>query len=131
MDSYRDQLNRIFGEKRISVETPLSSRLPVPDIKMMYYGDTIISNIDEVCGDLRRDVDHFAKFLKQRAGCGANHSQSKMILYKYIPYDELRLMYKEYIKKYVECKECGKLDTKLESTTERITCEVCGANYTV
>lgn len=132
MAGYQDNLNRIFGQKRIGVPNPnIKDTRSFPELEMMYYGETIVNNVDRICLELRRKPAHFIRYLKTRAGCNAMNTESKVILQKYITDAEMRAYYQEYLKIYVTCRECKSRDTILDESTSKLKCEACGISYVV
>lgn len=130
-DSYSSNLNRLFGAQRVSVpNTNVKEARSFPDLKMVYYGETIVSNVDDICADLNRKPSHFIRYLKTRAGCSALNTESKVILQKYITQNEMKSIYQEYIKIYVICRECSSRHTLLDDLN-KFKCEACGASYMV
>lgn len=110
------------------------SRFEVPKVKGHLQGNkTIISNINEIIGTLRRPAAHVVKFLLKELAAPGEIKGSFLVLGTKISASRVNEKLEEYVNKYVICPECKKPDTKLkkEGNFTFIICQACGAKKTV
>ncbi len=106
-------------------------RLEVPAAFTSQAGKyTIVRNFSEIVKMIRRDPIHMAKFLFKELAIPGSIKNNELVLQGRVSNSLINQRVREYVKKFVECKECGKLDTVIrkEGRMYFIKCEVCGAN---
>lgn len=94
---------------------------------------TVLSNFFQIANEIHRDEEHFLKYILKELATPAEVKKPLLILGRKISASTINQKIKEYIKRYVICKECGKPETTL-TKQDRITflrCNACGAKYTV
>ncbi len=106
------------------------SRLTVPEAEIIVIGkQTIIRNFMKIAQTIRRDAKHFAKFLFKELAIPGSIQDQRLILNGIVSVEMIKKRIDDYIKKYVLCEECKKLDTILlkEGNMYIKKCESCGA----
>jgi len=133
-DNYEDLLNRAYEEmpKTALVNT---ERFEIPKVKGHLQGNkTIIVNISQIAGDLRRDVHHVVKYLlKELATPGKLGDNGSLIMGTKVAASRINDKVKQYVDEFVLCGECGKPDTQL-AREEGIVfkrCTACGAKKVI
>ena len=121
----RDQLpEKIFKE----------DRLEIPKLNVMIMGNrTMIKNLTEAAGIIRRDPKHLLKYLaKELASQGGMEGQAGVFQGKFGGF-MVNKKFEKYIEEYVLCHECSKPDTNLirKDRVMFIKCEACGAEKPV
>lgn len=121
----REQLPETLLEKK---------RLEIPKLSVMIVGNrTMIKNLTEVAGIIRRDSRHLLKYLaKELASQGGMEGQTAVFQGKFGGFMVNR-KFEKYVDDYVLCSECKKPDTNLVKRDRLvfIKCEACGAEKPV
>jgi len=109
-------------------------RFEMPKIEGHLEGTkTILTNVPQIVSYLRRDQDHFVKFLLKELATGGAVKNNILILQRKITSQRLNEKIEDYVKEFVLCKECQKPDTEL--TKEKgfvfMHCLACGAKHSV
>jgi len=133
MKDYEKMLKE--ATEKIPKHVKEDKRLEIPAPQVLTQGtQTIISNFGEIANVLRRDPKHLAKFLfRELAKPGQIDKNSRLILQGKVYKQLIEKKLEEYIKEFVQCKECKKLDTILikEKRYFFMKCEACGAKETI
>ena len=113
----------------------LKERFEIPKALGHIQGNrTIISNFVQIASTLRRDVNHFLKYvLKELATPGEIKKSGALILGTKISASRINEKIRQYANDFVLCFECGKPDTKIEKVDNLtyIKCTACGAKNIV
>ena len=114
-------------------KTKEDNRLEIPKPDVLSGKKTEIKNFILICKTMRREPSHVAKFFFRELAVPGNISGKILSLQGRIPYSTINEKIQEYIKKYLKCNECGKLDTNLKKQGKilNMKCEACGANKTI
>ncbi len=111
-----------------------TARFEVPKVRGHIQGNkTIISNINEIVGIIRRPIEHLIKFLLKELAAPGEIKKTFLVIGTKVPASRINEKITEYVNRYVICSECKKPDTKLkkESGFTFITCQACGARKSV
>ena len=128
--NYEDLLNK--GIKELPEFISNKDRFEVPKVKGHIEGNkTIITNFNQIVDVIRRDEDHFLKFLLKGVASVGKKVNDRLILGSKISSATINQKIKEYIDKYVICPDCGRPDTKLEKEKDFtfLKCQACGAKH--
>ncbi len=132
METYNQLLEEAY-EKIKPIEQS-KERFEIPKIEGHLEGTkTILTNIPLIVSYIRRNQDHFVKFLlKELATAGAMKNNS-LVLQRKITSQKINEKIQDYSKEFVICKECTKPDTEIirEKGFSFIHCLACGAKYPV
>jgi translation initiation factor 2 subunit 2 len=132
MDNYEQLLNEAY-EKVKKIETS-SDRFEIPKAEGHFEGKkTIITNFSQIASYLRREPEHFQKFMLKELAASGQKEGDRLVLNMKVPSAKINQKVEQYAKEYVICKECGKPDTEL-SKQDRIAsihCLACGAKHPV
>ncbi len=115
----------------ISVQT---ERFEIPKVVGHIQGNrTVISNFHQIAATLRRDVDHFLKYVLKELATPGDLTKSGLILGTKIPASRINDKIQQYVRDFVICPECRKPDTKLlkEDKITILKCSACGARRTI
>lgn len=132
-----DDYQKMLGEVRKSLPEIvfIKERFEIPKAMGHIQGNrTVISNFLQIASDLRRDVDHFLKYvLKELATPGEIKKSGALILGTKIPASRINEKVRQYANEFVLCFECGKPDTTLirEDGINYMKCTACGAKNVV
>jgi len=111
-----------------------SERFEIPKIEGHFEGKkTILTNFFQITSHIRRDPEHFQKFLLRELAASGHTDKDRLILNMKVPSAKINQKIEQYVKEFVLCKECGKPDTELKKQ-ERLTfihCLACGAKHSV
>lgn len=132
MESYSELLKRARG-KLPEVQIG-SDRFQVPEPDIMVDGrTTVIRNLQEIAGVLRRDPAHVIGHLARELGCPGVLDLPRGVLKSKISKEAIAQRLREYTEKYVICSECKRPDTHLnkEGRVMMLICEACGAQRPV
>jgi translation initiation factor 2 subunit 2 len=129
MDDYKSILENV--RKNLPEAVFIKERFEMPKVLGHIQGNrTIISNFLQIASALRRDADHFLKYvLKELATPGEVKKSGALILGTKVPASRINDKMRQYANEFVLCLECGKPDTKLEREGELMymKCTACGA----
>lgn len=132
MDNYEKMLDSAYT--RIPEKAHTSERWEAPKFYSNQEGNqTMIRNVNEVAGNLRRDSQHLLKFLSKELATAGNYDGKRIILQGKFTQDQLNARLDAYIREYVLCSECGKPDTETMNFggAPYKRCGVCGAKAPV
>ncbi|HIG95140.1 MAG: Translation initiation factor 2 subunit beta [archaeon GW2011_AR13] len=132
MANYEDLLNSAY-EKVKQIDTS-GERFEIPKIQGHFEGrKTILTNFFQVASHIRRDPEHFQKFILKELAASGQREGERLVLNIKVPSAKINPKIEQYVKEFVLCKECGKPDTELVKD-ERLTfinCLACGAKHSV
>lgn len=133
MDNYQKMLEEV--RKGLPEIVFIKERFEIPKVLGHIQGNrTVISNFLQIASDLRRDVDHFLKYvLKELATPGEIKKSGALILGTKVPASRINEKVRQYANEFVLCFECGKPDTTLikEGGVTYMKCTACGAKNVV
>lgn len=132
MENYEELLNDAYSKVK-QVEGK-GERFEIPKIAGHFEGrKTILTNFFQIASHLRRDPDHFLKFILKELATSGSFKGDKLILNNKIPSAKINPKIEQYTKEFVLCKECNKPDTELikEDRLTFIHCLACGAKHPV
>lgn len=132
MENYEKLLNHAY-EKVQKVENS-GQRFEIPSIKGHFEGKkTILTNFFQIANHLRRNPEHFQKFLLKELATAGQKEGDKLILNNKISSSKIDPKIEQYVKEFVLCKECGKPDTEItkEGRLNFVKCLACGAKHSI
>ncbi len=132
MEDYHELLREVLTKVSKKVET--GSRFVVPSAVVEPAGArTIVVNFSDIVAVLRRPIEHVTKFLLKELATKGELSGSRLIVLGNFSSETINRKIELYVKAYVNCRECGKPDTRLSKEKRYIflICEACGARYSV
>lgn len=133
MDDYQKMLEQV--RKNLPEIVFIKERFEIPKAMGHIQGNrTVISNFLQIASDLRRDVNHFLKYvLKELATPGEIKKSGALILGTKVPASRINEKVRQYANEFVLCSECGKPDTALirEDGINYMKCTACGAKNVV
>lgn len=119
---------------KVKVVEGRGGRFEVPQIEGHVEGKkTILTNFLTIASYIRRDPEHFQKFILKELATSGQREGDRLILNNKIPSSKINAKIEQYLKEFVICKECGKPDTELkkENRLNFINCLACGAKHPV
>jgi len=132
METYEQMLNEAY--KKIKKVESSSGRFEIPKVEGHFEGKkTILTNFFQIASYIRRNPEHFQKFLLRELATSGQKEGDRLVLNNKIPSEKINQKIEQYTKEFVICKECGKPDTQL-TKEDRITfihCLACGAKHSV
>jgi translation initiation factor 2 subunit 2 len=111
-----------------------SERFVVPDPDVMTDGrNTVVRNLADIAGVLRREPDHLIGHLAREFGCPGVLELPRGVLKSRLTKEAIASRIRDYTAKYVICTECKRPDTHLkkEGRLTLLVCEACGAQRPV
>lgn len=132
MEAYDALLKR--ARAKLPEVAQASERFEVPKAQLQRAGlRTIFVNFDAVAQKLRREPDHFLKYVLKQLATSRETRTEQVILIGNFSEDQVNKKIAQYVADYVMCKECSRPDTKLvrEERLEFLKCEACGAKHPV
>ncbi len=132
MASYEELLNKAYDQ----VKAPQGNgeRFEIPKVEGHFEGKkTIITNLFQICSHIRRNPEHFQKFMIKELAVSGQREGDRVILNMNVPSLKINQKVEQYVKEFVICKECGKPDTELlkEDRLSFVKCLACGAKHPV
>ncbi len=132
MTTYESLLNEAYEKvKKVDVS---GERFKIPKIEGHFEGKkTILTNFSQVVSHIRRNSEHFQKFLLKELATSGQKEGDKLILNNKISSSKINPKIEQYIKEFVICKECGKPDTEIikEERLSFLNCLACGAKHSI
>jgi len=132
MNNYEKLLEEAYKKvKQIDVS---SNRFEIPKVQGHFEGKkTILTNFFQLASHIRRNPEHFQKFMLKELAASGHKDGDRLILNIKVPSAKINLKVEQYVKEFVLCKECGKPDTELtkEDRFTFIKCLACGAKHSV
>lgn len=132
MEKYEQLLNQAYDQVK-QVEHN-GSRFEMPKIEGHFEGrKTILTNFFQIASYIRREPEHFQKFLLKELAAAGQREGDRLVLNIKVPSSKIALKIEQYTKEFVLCKECGKPDTEIirEGRINFIHCLACGAKHSV
>jgi translation initiation factor 2 subunit 2 len=129
---YEELLNQAYSQ--IKQVEHNENRFEAPKIEGHFEGKrTILTNFFQIATYIRRDPEHFQKFILKELAASGQRDGDRLILNMKVPSSKIIFKIEQYIKEFVLCKECGKPDTELirEERLNFIHCLACGAKHSV
>ncbi len=111
-----------------------SGRFEIPKIEGHFEGKkTILTNFFQVATHIRRNPEHFLKFILKEIAVSGHKDGERLVLNMKVPSAKINLKIEQYVKEFVLCKECGKPDTEIvkEDRLNFLHCLACGAKHSV
>jgi translation initiation factor 2 subunit 2 len=132
MDEYEKLLEEAY--KKVKRIDSSSERFETPKIKGHLEGKkTILTNFFQIASHLRRNPEHFQKFILKELAASGQREGDRLVLNIIVPSEKINRKVEQYVKEFVLCKECGKPDTEIlkEDRLTNIHCLACGAKHPV
>jgi translation initiation factor 2 subunit 2 len=127
-EEYDALLNKAY-EKIKPVESKID-RFEIPKVEGHLEGTkAVITNFKQICSYIRRDPEHFLKYLLKELATPGVVRGDRLILTRTISSRLINEKIALYVQDYVLCKECKKPDTEIVRD-DRLTflhCLACGA----
>ena len=132
MSDYEKLLEQAYKEVKQVEGT--GERFEIPKIEGRFEGKkTILTNFGQIASHLRRNQDHFQKFLLKELAAAGNKEGERLVLNKKVPSAKINQKIEQYAKEFIICKECQKPDTQItkEGRTHFLHCLACGAKHPI
>ncbi len=131
---YEKLLNEAY--KKVKAIDISSGRFEIPKIEGRFEGKkTILTNYFQIASFLRRNPEHFQKFMLKELAVSGQKEGDRLVLNMKIPSTRINQKIEQYVKEFVLCRECGKPDTELIREPQNrimfIHCLACGAKHPV
>ena len=128
---YENLLNSAYSKIK---KVEISERFEIPVAESFVEGTrTVVSNLSQIVSFLRRDMDHFVKFLSKELATQIVFKGDKAIFNRKLMPGQINEKIKAYVEEFVLCSQCGKPDTQLlkEKDFLFLHCLACGAKHSV
>ena len=132
METYEQMLDEAY--KKVKQIDSSGERFEIPKIEGHFQGKkTMLTNFFQIVLYLRRNPEHFQKFLLRELAAAGNTEGDRFVLNKKISSSKINEKIEQYIKEFVLCRECKKPDTELkkENRVLSLHCLACGAKHSV
>ena len=132
MTEYEKLLDNAY--KQVKQVDTNESRFEIPKVEGHFEGKkTILTNFSQIASHIRRNPEHFQKYLLKELAAAGQKEGERLILNITVPSEKINQKIEQYIKEFVLCKECGKPDTEIikEDRLNQIHCLACGAKHPV
>ncbi len=132
MENYEKLLDEAYKKVK-SVDTT-NTRFEIPKAQGHFEGKkTILINFFQIASHIRRNPEHFQKFILKELATSGQKEGDRLILNNKVPSAKINSKVEQYVKEFVLCKECGKPDTELtkEDRLTFIHCLACGAKHSI
>ena len=118
--------------KNIKKSESSGDRFEIPKIEGHYQGKkTILTNFLGIASHIRRNPEHFQKFLLKELAASGQREGERLVLNIRVPSSKFNQKVEEYVNEFVLCKECKKPDTELRKDGRFmfLYCLACGAKH--
>jgi len=132
MESYEQLLDKAY--ETVKVIEGAGERFEVPKIEGRFEGKkTIVTNMFQIASHLRRDPDHFLRYLLKELAVKGFAEGDRVIINAKVSGKIINPKIEQYINEFILCKECKKPDTELikEGKQTMVHCLACGAKHPV
>ena len=132
MTDYENMLEQAYKKVK-QIETS-GDRFEIPKIEGHFEGKkTILTNFSQILSHLRRNPEHFQKFILRELAASGQKEGDRFVLNIKVPSEKINRKIEAYAKEFVLCRECGKPDTELikEDRITFVHCLACGAKHSV
>ena len=132
MEDYNKLLDQAY--KDLKPIEYLGERFKIPKVEGHIEGTkTILTNIPQIATHIRRDQEHFLKYLLKELATSGAIKNGRTILQRKINSQKINEKIESYTKEFIICSQCGKPDTELkkEKTHTYLNCLACGAKHSV
>lgn len=132
MTDYEKLLEQAYKKVK-QIETS-NDRFEIPKIEGHFEGKkTILTNFSQILSHLRRNPEHFQKFILRELAASGQREGDRFVLNIKVPSEKINRKIEAYAKEFVLCRECGKPDTELikEDRITFVHCLACGAKHSV
>jgi len=132
METYEQLLDDAY--KKIKKVESSSGRFEIPKVEGHFEGKkTIITNFLQIASYIRRNPEHFQKFMLKELAASGQKEGERLVLNMKVPSAKINQKIEQYVKEFVLCRECGKPDTELvkQDRFSFIHCLACGAKHSV
>ena len=132
MENYEQLLNDAYGKVKKSESN--GERFEIPKVEGHFEGKkTILTNFFQIASFLRRNPEHFQKFMLRELAASGQKEGDRLVLNMTVPSTKINQKVEQYVKEFVLCEQCGKPDTELvkEDRLSFIKCMACGAKHSV
>ena len=120
--------------KALPQEILVTQRFEIPKAKGHIQGNkTVVTNFNQILSDIRRDKDHFLKFLLKELATPGVFDGPRLVLGRKVSGSMINQKIQQYAEIYVLCSNCGKPDTQI-ITKDNLTylkCTACGTQKTI
>jgi translation initiation factor 2 subunit 2 len=128
-DPYEALLDKAY--ENITETSGDEGRFTVPRAKVFIEGKTtVLENFADIASVLRRDVEHFMKFLLGELGTSGKIDGNRAVFNGKFEVEQIRALVEKYTEDFVICSECGRPDTRLvkDGRTTLLRCDACGSH---
>ena len=129
---YEELLEEAY--KKVRQVNTSSERFEIPKVQGRFEGKkTILTNFLQIASHLRRDPEHFQKFMLKELAASGQKEGDRLALNIKVPSSKINSKIEQYAKEFVICKECGKQDTEIirEDKFNFLHCLACGAKHPI
>ncbi len=132
-DEYEKLLEEAYKKVKI-VSRDSGERFEIPKIEGYFEGKkTVLTNFFKIASYLRRDAEHFQKFMLKELAASGQRDGDRLVLNIRVPSAKINAKIEQYVNEFVLCKECKKPDTEIikEDRMMFLHCLACGAKHPV
>lgn len=132
MVTYEELLDEAYS--KVKKPEGNGERFEVPKVEGHFEGKkTIITNFTHITSYLRRNPEHFQKFMLKELAASGQREGDRLVLNNTVPSAKINQKVEQYVKEFVLCAQCGKPDTELikEDRLSFVKCLACGAKHSV
>ena len=132
METYEKMLDVAYSN--IKGMNSNGERFEMPLIDGHFEGKkTILTNFFNIAVFLRRDAEHFQKFMLKELAVMGYKDGDRFILNRKITRAQINAKIEQYVKEFVLCRECGKPDTEIikKERIQVLKCLACGSTQPI
>ena len=127
MKTYEEMLEE--GISKLPKEVIVTERFEIPKAKGHIQGNkTVITNFNNIIEALRRDKDHFLKFLLKELATPGVFDGPRLVIGRKVSASLINAKIQQYAEMYVLCSNCGNPDTQIieKEGVNYLKCTACG-----
>ena len=129
---YSQLLDKLY--KEVKPIEKAGERFEVPKVSGHIEGTkTIIDNFLQICGTIRRPVEHILKYMLKELATPGKIENERLILNRKLSSKLINEKLENYVNEFVLCPDCKKPDTTLirEHRITFVHCLACGSKHSV
>ena len=119
--SYQFLLDRIYNDFSSSKSASKTKKLvlPPPEVSICGPRKILFVNFLEIAKSLNRPIEHFQSFLTAELSCDCGlDGESRLVIQSKFTAKELEKVTRNYVMKYIICKDCRSIDTEIVKEKE-------------
>ncbi len=133
MKSYDKMLDELYAKLPNKLHKFERFEMPKVDVIIKGKNKTVWLNFKQIAELLRRDINWMMRYFSKEFGSPVSLQGNQLVIQRRLLPRIIQKKLEFFIKEYVLCHECGKIDTNIINSNgyKVLVCEACGARRTL